>query len=97
MTRRDRIRRIVQAVIREHCGEFGRIEPDEERAVRKALRDKWGQIDGTFAYHPYRIWLDEISRQLAGRTGRPVKKRRVLDKQGVQPDPRQMSMFEEVV
>lgn len=49
-----------------------------EKVVRKALRDAypWGERD----YHPYRVWCDEIRRQLQppdpppdrGTTGLPL-------------------------
>lgn len=96
MTWREKLRPIVQSVIREHCGAFGRIEPAEERAVRKALFAEWDRRGlGVRAHQPYRIWLDEISKQLAGRTGRPVEQRarKAAVRPELQPDPRQMVMF----
>jgi|GEM_PF-6020674 hypothetical protein len=100
MTWREKLRPIVQAVIREHCGAFGRIDPPEERLVRKALFTEWDRRGlGVRANQPYRIWLDEISKQLAGRTGRATEQRprKVAVRAELQPDPRQMVMFEEGV
>lgn len=96
MTWRERFRPIVQAIIREHCGAFGRIDPAEERLVRKALFTEWDRRGGgPRAHHPYRIWLDEISKQLAPRTSNKCKTRKPGTRPiaEVGPDPRQMYLF----
>ena len=46
---------IIARVIAEHAGE-------DESKVRLALRDAYPF--GQRKYHPYKIWLDEIARQL---------------------------------
>lgn len=44
---------IIAAVLREH--------PADGQERRKALREAWPASER--AHHPYKIWLDEISRQ----------------------------------
>ena len=58
---RDRAAPIIAEVI----ASVGR---DDERALRKALAESypWGEK----RMHPYKIWRDEIRRQLEGRQGR---------------------------
>ncbi|MBT7304886.1 MAG: hypothetical protein HN849_35490 [Victivallales bacterium] len=54
-TWRDHARPIIAAVIAEHQGET-------KREVRRALRDAYPY--GERKYHPYKVWCDEVNRQL---------------------------------
>jgi hypothetical protein len=54
-------RRQAIPIIRRVIEEVGR---DDERALRKALAEAYPF--GPRAYHPYKIWLDEIKKQLQG-------------------------------
>lgn len=54
MTWRDRAAPIVRRVLDETRGQ-------DEKAIRAALRAAYPF--GERAYHPYKIWLDEIARQ----------------------------------
>lgn len=58
---RDRAVPIIREVI-------ARVGRDDERALRKALHDAYPF--GERQLHPYKIWRDEIRRQLEGRQGR---------------------------
>lgn len=51
---RDQMRPIIAEVIRENQGKG-------ERELRRALREAYPF--GQRAYHPYKVWLDEIARQ----------------------------------
>ena len=57
---RDRAAPIIREVI-------ARVGRDDERALRKALHDACPF--GERQLHPYKIWRDEIRRQLEGRQG----------------------------
>lgn len=59
-------RSIASEIIRGVIADVGRDDP---RALRRALRDAypWGERQ----HHPYRIWCDEVRRQLERRTQRP--------------------------
>lgn len=70
-TWRDSAAPIIARVIREHRGE-------EEKLIRLALYHAYPF--GMRRYHPYRIWCDEINRQLHGRKTKA-------------PDPRQQDLF----
>lgn len=50
------------------CAVIARVGTDDGRALQKALFDTypWGER----RLHPYRIWRDEIRRQLQGRQHR---------------------------
>lgn len=61
-------RSIAAPIIRQVIEEVGR---NDARALRKALLDAYPF--GTKRYHPYRIWRDEIRRQLEGRQHRRLK------------------------
>jgi hypothetical protein len=54
---RNRAAPIIAAVII-------RVGPEDYRALRKALHDAYPF--GERRMHPYRIWCDEVRRQLAG-------------------------------
>jgi hypothetical protein len=58
---RDRAAPIIAEVI-------ARVGRDDERALRKALHDAYPF--GERRMHPYRIWCDEVRRQLEGRQHR---------------------------
>lgn len=60
---RNRARPIIARVIAEHG--------HDERALRKALHAAYPF--GPRENHPYKIWLDEIKRQLSGNTVDPHK------------------------
>lgn len=62
-------------IIRRVIAETG---TDDEKALRKALREAYPF--GERQYHPYKIWCDEVRRQLH----KP---------RGPKPDPRQAGMF----
>lgn len=55
MTWRDRFKPIIREVIQE-------TGTDDMRLLRQKLRDAFPA--GPRQYHPYKIWLDEINRQL---------------------------------
>jgi len=59
--------------------------------LRKALRDKWDEIDGLRQYWPYKVWCDEI------RIQRGLKIRKTLGRkvQYIQPipDPNQLQLL----
>ena len=59
-------RPMASEIIREVIATVGRDDP---KALRKALRDAypWGER----RLHPYRIWCDEVNRQIYRRTQRP--------------------------
>lgn len=54
-------RNIARPVIAEVIARVGR---DDEQALRRALREAYPF--GERRMHPYRIWCDEVRRQLAG-------------------------------
>ena len=54
-TWRDSAKPIIAEVIKENAGKT-------EKEIRAALRDAYPY--GVRAYHPYKIWLDEIKVQL---------------------------------
>lgn len=58
---RDQAIPIIRAVIQ-------RVGLDDQKALQRALRDAYPW--GSKKRHPYRIWRDEIKRQLAGRQHR---------------------------
>ncbi len=74
-TWRDIAKPIIQATIRENQGK-------ELKVVRAALREAypWGQR----AMHPYKIWCDEVKRQLG------LKKVKI---KGETKDPNQTKLF----
>lgn len=55
MSWRDRARPIVDRVLQENHGK-------SEKEIRTALREAYPF--GTKQHHPYKIWLDEIDRQM---------------------------------
>lgn len=59
MAWRDYARPIIQQVLKETKGQ-------DEKAIRKALKEAYPF--GERAYHPYKIWLDEIKVQRGLRT-----------------------------
>jgi hypothetical protein len=63
-TWRDVARPIIAAVI----AEVGR---DDEKRLRAALRDAWPKQWGKREHHPYKVWLDEIKRQLSPQYEKP--------------------------
>ena len=63
----SRWREVSRPIIREV---IDRVGLDDKRALRLALRDAYPF--GERAYHPYKIWLDEIAIQ----TGRKVPAKR---------------------
>lgn len=65
---RAQARPIIARVLAETRGQ-------DERAIRKALRDAWPDAWGPRALHPYKIWLDEIARQRGTGKHAPGKRR----------------------
>lgn len=57
---RDRLRPVIAQVIAE-------VGTDDMKKLRKALREAWPENLGPRSMHPYKIWLDEIRRQLEPR------------------------------
>lgn len=65
-TWRERFAPAIREIILKHKGE-------PENVVRKALRDLWDEGGmGERQYHPYKVFLDEIRRQLG--KAKPKKK-----------------------
>ena len=64
-TWRDIAKPIIAEVLAENKGK-------DEDTIRKALREAYPY--GERKYHPYKIWLSEIKRQL-GRPGKSKKKK----------------------
>lgn len=58
----SRWRAIAQDVIREVIAKVGR---EDEKALRKAIRDAYPF--GARSNHPYKIWCDEVRRQIGYR------------------------------
>lgn len=80
---------------REHCSPIiaeviRRVGKDDMKALRAALREAYPY--GERKYHPYKVWLDEIKRQLAPPVLKPTKECRPIPKS--ECDPNQMSLFE---
>lgn len=76
-TTRDECRPIIARILEANKG-----KPEKE--IRKALRD--GFPWPPRKYHPYKIWLDEVSVQMG--------KRRFGEKKKV-PDPNQSDLFDD--
>lgn len=74
MPLRDHYRPIIAAII-------ARVGTDDMKALRKTLRDEFP--DPPRDYHPYKIWLDEISVQLGTKA---KKKREKKEKECEQDD-----------
>lgn len=52
----------IAVVIEKHAGQ-------DEKVVRQALREAWDKAGmGSRTMHPYKVWCDEIRRQLAARS-----------------------------
>lgn len=75
-TWRDHCRPIIARVLAEHAGET----TPQIRAALKAVYPF-----GLFQYHPYKIWLDEIARQM----GRKPPLQKPGQRPPQPPDPRQ--------
>ena len=77
---RRHARPIIARVLKETQGQ-------DEQAVRKALKEAYPF--GERKYWPYKVWCDEVQRQM--------HKRRQRDRRGriVVPDPNQMDFFTE--
>ncbi len=76
---------IVARVLAENAGK-------SEAEVRAALRDAYPF--GPRLYHPYRIWLDEISIQM-GRRKVGGRETGAQQRPAEPPDPRQERLFQE--
>lgn len=63
-TWRDNCRPIIRNVIQS-------VGRDDMKALRRALRDAYPY--GERAYHPYKIWCDEIRAQLGLKSGGPSR------------------------
>jgi hypothetical protein len=79
MTWREQYRPIIAKVIAAHGGV-------ESKELRQALRDAFPS--GPREYHPYRIWLDEIRKQLSQPTETPLDVKRPIE-----PLPGQRELF----
>lgn len=82
---RDQSSPIIARVIAEHAGE-------SESAVRLALREAFPF--GPRMYHPYKIWLDEIARQLGTKPKLGTRTAPYPGKPKLEEDPRQDLMFD---
>ena len=75
-TWRDSARPLIYEVIMANKGK-------DEKEIRKALRDAypWGER----RYHPYKIWCDEVSKQLRAylRQGKPSKENKLPPNQNL--------------
>ena len=80
MSWRDQAKPIIAEVIK-------RVGTDDESRLRKELRAAFPF--GPKAYHPYRIWLDEIKRQL----GTKVVKDHKGEPETIKPLPGQKELF----
>jgi len=80
---------------REHCSPIiaeviRRVGKSDMKALRKALKEAYPY--GQRKYHPYKVWLDEIKRQL---NPEPVKQTSVCRPiPASECDPRQQALFE---
>lgn len=72
---------IIAKVIAEHQG--------DAKGMRKALRDAYPF--GQRKYHPYKIWIDEVARQLGRKPKLGTVGRRTLERRAV-ADERQIRM-----
>ena len=72
-TWRDRARPIIADVIE-------RVGKSDLKALRKALKAAYPF--GEFAYHPYKIWCDEIRFQLGTKVPPAVKARQRIEATG---------------
>lgn len=60
---RDHMRPIIAEIV-------GVFHPkDDEQWIRKALRATYPEYFGVRDYWPYKVWCDEVRRQLAARRG----------------------------
>lgn len=82
MTWRERAKPIIAQVLAEHQGA-------DMKTIRTALREAYPF--GPTEYHPYRIWRDEIKRQLGKKE--PLGTRHSKPNEALPPDPRQQEMF----
>ena len=83
MTWRDHMRPIIAEIV-------GVFHPkDDERWIRKALRATYPTYYGVREYWPYKVWCDEVRRQLARRRGGGAIAGRVASRLPEPPDPRQ--------
>lgn len=95
MTWRDRFRPIIAGVLASNPNA-------DEKALRQALREAWPRREPRGSW-PYRIWLDEIRRQLDQRRGlhvidtRPRRKVRTMTAEQARQwiEERQMKLFGE--
>lgn len=71
MTWRDKFRPVIAGVIF-----AARLRGDDERGIRRSLREAWPP-DEPRAYWPYKVWLDEIARQLGRKPKLGGRKTRV--------------------
>lgn len=81
-TWRDRCRDTIAGVI-------ARVGAADGKALRKALREAYPF--GVYDYHPRKMWLSEIRRQLGLERD---KRRRAGEKNPVKPDANQKELFE---
>ena len=79
---RDRMRPIISEIV-------GVFHPkDDEKYIRKALRATYPAYFFERKYWPYKVWCDEVNRQLAARRG-VAPKGHIARARVDPPDPRQ--------
>lgn len=99
MTKREEYRQIIKRVIDSQVLPGLPISFAEDVEIRNKLRFHFTvSMDEPPTGYGYRIWLDEISKQMAGRVRGKAVSRRPRPDPGPDPgpDPRQMAMFAEV-
>ena len=79
---------------RNHCAPLiaeviKRVGKDDPKALRKALREAYP--NGEFSMHPYKIWRDEIRRQLNPPAPTAYRRR---EKQAPEEVPGQLSLLD---
>lgn len=74
---KSRWRSIARPIIADVIADIGL---EDEKKLKKALREAYPF--GERAYHPYKIWLDEVKIQTGKKQKKPIKK-----------DKRQMELF----
>ena len=84
----------MSATWREHAAPIiadviKRVGKSDIKALRKALREAYPY--GERKYHPYKVWCDEIKRQLSPGVLIPTKRCNPI--KAKECDPRQQSLF----
>jgi hypothetical protein len=80
---REKSRPIIAQVIKEH-----KDKPDQE--LKKALFEAYPF--GARKYHPYKVWLDEVSKQL-GKKKRYFGKRKKKTRKQAALEPKQLKLI----